>query len=249
MERTRRGNDRTARPSAASARGAVCAALVAIGAAGCIGSLDHRERFLDGGDTGSSVDTGGRTCMPGYDVPRDLFARSCNNAGCHDSTASGGLNLQSANVASRLVGVHAMTPGCTDRLLIDPADLSRSFLIVKLGTPPSMCGSRMPLGGTPLTQAEIDCVYVWAANLVGGGPAPDASGNDATVMDTGTPMDSGTPMDTGTPPRDTGTDTGPRDTGPRDTGTDAARDTGTDTGPRDTGTTDAARDAGADADM
>ena len=45
---------------------------------------------------------------------------------------------------------------------VDPSAPDNSFLIFKLTQPNSTTfGSRMPLGGTPLSQAEIDSIREW----------------------------------------------------------------------------------------
>lgn len=45
------------------------------------------------------------------------------------------------------------------RELVIPGDADNSLLYQKLTTPP--CGGKMPLGGSPLTAAELDQVRSW----------------------------------------------------------------------------------------
>jgi hypothetical protein len=167
---------------------------------GCPGSLEDPGRFTSA--------TG--TCP---DIPQDVFQKTCSaTVGCHSATDKQlGLDLQSPNVASRLVGIKAMGgPG----LLIDPSNPSASILYEKLtATPPF--GLRMPDGQTPLDDATIACVLQWITTQVtdGGedGAASEASSDDgppnmgddgppAPGDDGSSPEDGSTQPDTGSPP-------------------------------------------------
>jgi hypothetical protein len=48
-------------------------------------------------------------------------------------------------------------------LRVDPGHPENSFLLVKLEGPPPDQGSRMPLTGAPLTDAEIQRIRDWIA--------------------------------------------------------------------------------------
>lgn len=140
--------------------------FVAVGAlAGCPGELDE-TKFTDGGTTAACTD-----------APKDVFAVSCVS-GCHSkaaSASSGDLDLESPDIASRLVGQKAKGgPG----LLIDPADIDKSVMLTKLKSPPPF-GARMPFGSDALTDAKIKCVRDWLAAQV------------KTTGDAGTSTDSG----------------------------------------------------------
>jgi hypothetical protein len=159
---------------------ALCAA-----SAGCPGTLEDPERFLaaDGGliaqgqpadEGGISGEGGGSNCP---DVPQTL-STTCTGAGCHNAMDKAqGLDLQSPNLASRLVGVQATEgPG----LLIDPSNPSASVLYLKVtGSPPF--GSRMPQGRAPLDDATIACVLAWVTQQV----SPSGSSNDGGADDGG----------------------------------------------------------------
>ena len=149
----------------------VIAALAGAGGAllaGCPGSLDDPDRFRDGGAT---VDA---AC---FDPPVDLFPQRCGTSGCHNaSMPAQGLDLVSADVASRLVGV--MSTECAG-VLADPNDARASMLVRKLGGDPP-CGARMPLVGDKLGDEEIDCVVAWIATLPARG-----SGGGGTVTGSG----------------------------------------------------------------
>ncbi len=164
---------------------------------GCPGSLEDPGRFTSA--------TG--TCG---DVPTDVFQKTCSaTVGCHSSTDKQlGLDLQSPNVASRLIGVKAM--GGTG-LLIDPSNPSNSVLYTKLTAAPPF-GVRMPFGQTPLDDATISCVLQWITMQVSDagedGATPEASSDDGPALgdDGPAPGDDGSSPDdaTTTPPPDTG---------------------------------------------
>jgi hypothetical protein len=169
---------------------------------GCAGTLDDPARFLDAPD-----DDGGRLAADG-DVPEiatpssdsgcpdigPVLLSDCTGAGCHNSMDKAqGLDLQSPNLAARLIGVPATEgPG----LLIDPTTASSSILYAKVtATPPF--GARMPLGAKPLDSATIGCVLTWIAQQTtshsaggtlddsggGAGPGADAASGDGGGLD------------------------------------------------------------------
>jgi hypothetical protein len=175
--------------------------------AACPGTLEDPGRFTEGG-----------VCA---DVPSTLFATTCAKSGCHSSTdRAQQLDLESPDVASRLVGISA-TEGVG--LLIDPSNPAMSVLYTKLTMVPPF-GSRMPLGGAPVDDATLSCVLAWIT----------ANGEDASVSDDGS---------TGG-----GSESGGADAG-AGTGVDASADAGggaAEAGPREAGARDAAAaDAGA----
>jgi hypothetical protein len=148
--------------------------VVPFGAAiGCAGTLDDPARFLDAGgddvvesDAGLAVDAqtsateeaaSAPTCAQ---APQEIFLPNCTASGCHNSQDKAqGLDLQSPNLAARLVGVAATEgPG----LLIDPTTPSSSVLYAKVTAAPPF-GARMPLGATPLSAQTIGCVLAWVA--------------------------------------------------------------------------------------
>ena len=166
-------------------------ALVAATAA-CPGTLEDPERFLQAAVTGdagvaeegqpppASDGAAGGNCP---DIP-GLFAQTCTAAGCHSAmTKSQGLDLQSPNLAMRLVGVSATEgPG----LLIDPSSPSQSILYEKLSSPAPF-GAQMPLGGPALDSATKACVLAWITQVANssagaseGGASEDSGAADAT---------------------------------------------------------------------
>jgi hypothetical protein len=155
------------------------ARLLALGAllvcTACPGSLEDPGLFVEG-DAGSGCP----------DIPTQVFLPDCAGSGCHSAASSqAGLDLESPDVASRLVGVPA-TGG--RGVLVDPADPTASVLYEKL-TPTPPFGARMPFIGQPLDDATMACVLDWISQLQG----PDASSVDGG----------------GSPPPDAGGDAGP----------------------------------------
>jgi hypothetical protein len=157
--------------------------------AGCPGKLRDPGRFTDGGLGGAG---GGATCP---DVPTEILAMKCAGSSCHSgNTPAQGLDLVSADVASRVVGKTATE--CKGPLA-DPADPEGSVIYVKIA-PAATCGSRMPLGA-PLSDSEIACVKSWIAGLTpsaatstgtgtgagGGGGAGGAGAGGGTSTSTG----------------------------------------------------------------
>jgi len=167
-----------------------CLALAAA-TAGCPTSLDEPGRFGENGSApgtdlgGDGPDGGAIRGVLGEggacpDIPR-FFAATCTTSKCHNaSDQAQGLDLQSPDVASRLVSVMATEgPG----VLIDPSAPSASVLYRKLTASPPF-GAQMPLGQKPLSGAMAACVLDWiesgemaTANPVeaDAGPASDST--------------------------------------------------------------------------
>jgi len=143
--------------------------LLLLASAGCPGTLPDRERFLvDGkfvsGDLATpALDDGGADAGgtgPCGDVPTRVFIPSCGGSGCHGKTApQQGLDLESAGVATRLLGKSGME---CPAVLADPANPEGSLIYTKLLPSPS-CGAQMPFARPPLPAADIACVKAWIA--------------------------------------------------------------------------------------
>jgi mono/diheme cytochrome c family protein len=161
-----------------------CVALVTA-TAGCPGTLSNPERFVseDAGEAG-----GGGTCP---DIP-DFFATTCTASACHSSSNKAqGLDLQSPDVASRLVGISATEgPG----LLIDPSSPSNSVIYLKLTANPPF-GSRMPLAETPLDATTMACILTWIDQEASSADAAAAPTSDASNEDEGDAADATGPSE------------------------------------------------------
>ena len=156
---------------AALACGAALAALGMASVVGCPPSLDDPELFQTGCPASFSVDA--------------LLRQQCALSGCHVAgpVAAAGLDLASADAFDRMFDV---TSSLCSQPIISPFGADQSLLLAKLqGT--ATCGSRMPLGGSPLSTADIACVAAWIDDGIATAtpPVPDA-GTDASA-----PLDAG----------------------------------------------------------
>lgn len=171
-------------PLTAYKAGAVAVLLAA--PAGCPGTLNDPERFLDqeGGSASGGGSSGGGTC----DAPDMIFAGTCAVAGCHTASSAataGNLDLTDltpANVAQRLINVPAS--GMMSVLRINTADPAQSALITKLSSPPPF-GLQMPYGGSMLSANQIQCITSWvdaqaASTTDDGGTASSTSGSSGS---------------------------------------------------------------------
>jgi hypothetical protein len=191
-------------------RFAIVAAVAAC--VGCPGSLEDPGRF-----------TSASSSCP--DVPQAIFNQTCSStAGCHSATDKQlGLDLQSPDVASRLVGVKAMGGGGVD-YLVDPTNPSKSVIYTKLTAFPPF-GARMPFSETPLDDATIACVLQWITTQLSDGGSSDGSVSEASSDDSTV----STTDDTGAPPGDDGSSADDSSSPADDTGApppvmDAGRD-------------------------
>lgn len=125
---------------------------LAVGLSGCPGSIDDPDRFI----AGEGCD---------LDVEQEIFVAKCGDPTCHGGGAasSSGLDLVAAGFAVPLVDKPAV--GCAGSMLVSSTAPDESVLYTKLFASPS-CGLRMPLGGDPLSAAEVACVREWIAELV-----------------------------------------------------------------------------------
>ncbi len=101
-------------------------------------------------------------------IQQHVFTPICT--ACHvGASAPEGLRLDEANSYALLVGIaSAQQPGV---LRVAPGDPTGSYLIQKLeGT--AAVGGRMPLGGTPLPQADIDVIRQWIVDGAQNTPPP-----------------------------------------------------------------------------
>src|SRR5689334_2199990 len=96
--------------------------------------------------------------------------RGCNVSTCHGAASgyppAGNLDLRPGYAYASLVGVPANNPAAqaAGKLRVMAGDAGQSFLSQKLrGTQAADEGSRMPLIGLPLPQAEIDLIDAWIA--------------------------------------------------------------------------------------
>jgi hypothetical protein len=153
---------------------------------------------VDGGGMDTSPGTGpDPSCSgpPTMSASQDaIFSKSCAFTSCHGgANPAAGLNLTAGYACASLV----QQPSCvfSDRTLVVPGQPEKSYLVHAiagddLGTnPDGTCAgltngtpARMPLGGQPLCQGQIDQVQAWIA---AGAACDTAAGGDAGTTDTG----------------------------------------------------------------
>ena len=101
-------------------------------------------------------------------IQAHIFAPRCAISTCHDhAIASAGLELTDAQTSyDALVGVDPTTEAAklAGMKRVDAGSPDTSFLITKLVGPPLGQGSRMPLTGDPLTDAEVGLIRTWIAD-------------------------------------------------------------------------------------
>jgi len=124
------------------------------------------------GDPGSTPTAlGNPTATPAavtfQQLQDDIFTPRCATQFCHSQAArSGGLVLEAGAAFDSLVGAAPTLAAAraAGLLRVDPSAPENSFLLIKLTQPTSaMYGSRMPLTGTPLSDAEVDSIRQWIA--------------------------------------------------------------------------------------
>lgn len=102
-----------------------------------------------------------------------LPENGCTNAGCHGARYQGGLDLLSAGVEQRLLGVASTSVACGGELLVDPHDVERSLLLrlidpARFAAAP--CGVMMPFGSqTGVSAQTLGCFESWVRSLAESG--------------------------------------------------------------------------------
>jgi hypothetical protein len=126
-----------------------------------------------GGGSGSGPGNpgggGGSVLQANFDsIQQNVFDARC--IVCHiGASAPLGLRLDDANSYGLLVGVASVQAPALQR--VDPGDPDSSYLIQKLeGT--ASAGARMPLGATPLSQADIAVIRQWITDGAQPGQQP-----------------------------------------------------------------------------
>jgi hypothetical protein len=117
-------------------------------------------------NSAGSTETDAADCSADAEsVQLEIFSEHCLGAPCHsgDSPAAG-LDLESADLESRVVGVGSGT--CAGWVRVVPGSPDESLLYVKVaGEPP--CGQPMPIGGDPLDEEQLGCIADWIGGIEG----------------------------------------------------------------------------------
>ncbi len=113
-------------------------------------SPDTRTVVVEGGGGGATFSQ----------VQSQIFTASCAFAGCHGgSSPAQGMNLSAGAAYGNIVNVPSNERPTLDR--IEPNSPAASYLFLKVTGDPSIAGSRMPLGGPPLSATLIDLLRDW----------------------------------------------------------------------------------------
>jgi hypothetical protein len=142
-----------------------CGDLTACGG-GCVDTQtnpDHCGGCDNTCDMGNACDMGGCGC-PGdgvsfVDEVEPLLVDSCAGMGCHGAQAAAGLDLRVGNTYAELVSVPSSQ--CNNRLRVAPGQPANSYLMDKLLGVNLCFGTKMPKGGSSLSDAQIAMVSEW----------------------------------------------------------------------------------------
>jgi hypothetical protein len=97
------------------------------------------------------------------EIQATIFTPSCATAGCHNAgTQAAGLSLADAATSYlELVNEFSNQNGQTDVLLVAPNEPDNSYLVRKIEGANGITGNRMPPGGGPLPQSDINTIRQW----------------------------------------------------------------------------------------
>ena len=95
------------------------------------------------------------------DIQVAIFNASCALGGCHDATASSGLDLRQGNAYNNLINVNSLQDPTIKRVV--PTDATNSYLVIKIEGRQAI-GSRMPLNRSALSNAKIQNIKNWINN-------------------------------------------------------------------------------------
>ena len=155
-------------------RNAIVCSLAALGCltfTGCSSGDD---------DTSSSTDAGksGMAGMPSTAAPAakwseiyPMFFPMSTNARCHachgappNDVANGnlGVGMTQDSAYAALVGKKSMSSRCMQATIVEQGKPDESLMLQKLSPNPP-CGNRMPIGGTPFTDTQLEMIRSWIA--------------------------------------------------------------------------------------
>jgi hypothetical protein len=122
------------------------------GGTGGAGSSGSGAQVENGGSGGSS-DCGGA----------QILITNCGSASCH----GGGIGTFAKDEAALADAIgtasSSYATSCGSGLLIDPSDATQGVIYNKISG--GTCGPQMPLGATPLSPADQDCVESFLTSL------------------------------------------------------------------------------------
>lgn len=117
--------------------------------------------LLAGCDRAGPVETDPPPDTPSFNtIQTTIFNTNCAVSGCHaGSSPAQGMNLSAGAAYDAIVGVPSNER--PELLRVDPGNPDESYLLLKIEGDPSIVGSRMPLGRTPLSDEQIQLVRDW----------------------------------------------------------------------------------------
>ena len=157
------------------------AVLLALGAAGCPGTVDPSLWPTFAGSAGAGSPGAGGAGVPACDPAPIFRAKFCFASTCHDASGTAAnFDMVSAGWETHLVGVNPKGAGLNPSMcaaagpyLVAGMQPATGLFLDKLkpNTMPA-CGVLMPQIGEKLNEADFECVQSWANALVMAGPGP-----------------------------------------------------------------------------
>ena len=141
----------------------VCLLAALFGNIGCSGDgttlgpsgTPDTEMNGDTPDNGDNGDNGDAVTLA--TLSNEIFTPNCATSGCHAGpAASAGLSLEAGVIADEIIGVTSARYG--DILRVNPGDPDNSLIVQKVR---GEAGARMPMGGTALSEEEIEKIVEW----------------------------------------------------------------------------------------
>lgn len=123
-------------------------------------ALDGDADGNPGGDFASTFTVDAASSAPTLSLLQaDIFSPSCAVSGCHTGASPPqGLNLSAGQTFANVVDVPANEVPSLDR--VEPGDPDASYLVRKVEGTASV-GGQMPLGGAPLSNAQMQAIRDW----------------------------------------------------------------------------------------
>jgi hypothetical protein len=125
-----------------------------------VSSCEHEEPL----DTGvSPIQPGSIDSLAKFSwIQANIFDQKCAVPGCHvQGSAAFGLVLSEGQAYGNLIDVPAQGPQSLTIMRVKPGLPDSSYLVWKIEERQGIEGERMPRGGPPLPQEEIDAIKRW----------------------------------------------------------------------------------------
>lgn len=96
-------------------------------------------------------------------IQENIFSTSCALSNCHAGpNPRQGMNLSAGQAHENLVNVRSNER--PELFRVAPGEPDSSYLVHKIEGWSSIVAERMPLGGNPLSQEEINAIRTWIEN-------------------------------------------------------------------------------------